>query len=143
MDEASITQFITESFPAVETTTVFGYTFFFYRDDHKLPFATLAASDNDYDKVSHLNRPGVFRLNVGVSKQTFQRLFGSDRTDLGRYDFTALDTIMPHPDYAAQHFICVLNPASATVESVRGLLAEAYQIAVRRFRKREGENDAS
>jgi hypothetical protein len=79
----------------------FGCTFFFYGSDHKLPFATLASSDNDYDRVSNLSRPGVFRLNIGVSKQRFQSLFGLKTLDPRRYDFTRLDTIMPHPDYAA------------------------------------------
>jgi hypothetical protein len=143
MDEVSITQFIVENFPGVETTAAFGYTFFFYGDDHKLPFATLAASDNDYDSVSNLNRPGVFRLNIGVSKQTFQNLLGSDKVDLNSYDFTALDTIMPHPHYAAQHFICVLNPSARTAETIPSLLTEAYEIAVRRNRKREQTEDAN
>jgi hypothetical protein len=38
--------------------------------DHRFPFATLVTSD-EYDRFSDLNRPGVFRLNVGVSKRTF------------------------------------------------------------------------
>jgi hypothetical protein len=97
---------------------------------------TLASSDNDYDRVSNLDRPGVFRLNIGVSKQTFQSLFGTATVDLSRYDFSVLDAIMPHPHYAQQHFICVLSPSEATFESVRPLLAEAYAIAVRRHTRR-------
>jgi predicted DNA-binding protein (MmcQ/YjbR family) len=53
--------------------------------------------------------------------------------DVSSYDFTALDVIMPHPDYAPQHFICVLSPGEATSEKIRSLLAEAYDIAVRRY----------
>ena len=75
MDEASISKYIRETLADVETAENFGYTFFFYSCDHKLPFATLASSDNDYDRASSLDRPGVFRLNLGVSKQTFQSLF--------------------------------------------------------------------
>jgi predicted DNA-binding protein (MmcQ/YjbR family) len=56
--------------------------------------------------------------------------------DLYNYDFTALDVIMPHPHYAQQSFICVLSPGDATFEKVRPLLAEAYDIAVRRFNRR-------
>jgi len=41
--------------------------------------------------------------------------------------------IMPHPEYAQQHFICVLSPTEATFERVRLLLAEAHAIAVRRY----------
>jgi Family of unknown function (DUF6194) len=98
MDEAAITQYIIDTFANVETDTAFGYTFFFYGADHKLPFATLIGADNDYDRVSNLDRPGVFRLNIGVSKPTFQSLIGASRVDVSGYDFTALDTIMPHPE---------------------------------------------
>ncbi|MEO7931637.1 MAG: DUF6194 family protein [Chthoniobacterales bacterium] len=136
MNAASIEQIITESFTKVETASNFGYTFFFYGADHKRPFATLASSDNEYDRVSNLDRPGVFRLNVGVGKQTFQSLFGPNAVDVSGYDFTALDTIMPHPDYAAQHFICVLNLSAETFETLRPMIAEAYDIAKKRQTKR-------
>lgn len=137
MDETAIANYITNTFAGVETTDAFGYTFFFYGPDRMLPFATMAAADNEYDRVSNLDRPGVFRLNIGVSKQTFQSLFGADKVDVSAYDFTALDKIMPHPDYAAQHFVCVLNPSGATLMKVQALLAEAYDLAVRRHSKRQ------
>jgi hypothetical protein len=136
MDENSITQYITDTFAGVETDHNFGYTFFFYGPDHMLPFATIATADNEYDRVSNLDRPGVFRLNIGVSKQTFQEFFGTGKVDVSAYDFTALDKIMPHPEYAAQNFVCVLSPSGLTLERVRALLAEAYELAVRRQAKR-------
>ncbi len=135
MDESSITSYILKTFPDVETELNFGYTFFFYRSDHKLPFATIASSDNEYEQVSKLDRPGVYRLNIGVSRETFQSLFGTDKVDVSAYDFTALDVIMPHPDYAKQHFICVLSPSEETFERICPMLAEAYEIAVRRFNR--------
>lgn len=141
MDETSITQYITDTFADVETAEAFGYTFFFYGPDRKLPFATLAASDNDYDRVSNLDRPGVFRLNVGVSKETFQSLFGNEGVIPSIYDFTTLDRIMPHPVYAPQFFVCVLNPSDATFQTIKALLDDAYNIAVRRHAKREKAND--
>src|SRR5690349_15098107 len=110
MDESFITSYIMETFPEVETELNYGYTFFFYRSDHKLPFTTIASSDNEYEQISNLDRPGVYRLNIGVSRETFQSLFGAEKVDLTQYDFAALDVIMPHPDYAKQHFICVLSP---------------------------------
>lgn len=137
MDERTVASYITATFAGVETTAAMGYTFFFYGPDHKLPFATVASADNPHDQVSQLDRPGVFRLNIGVSRQTFQTLFGANSVDPGAYDFTALDTIMPHPFYAPQHFVCVLNPSDATFETVRALLAESYELAVRRQTRRE------
>ncbi len=136
MNESTVVDYITKTFPRVETITSFGYTFFFYRSERKLPFATLASSDNDFDRISNLDRPGVFRLNIGISKQTFQSLFGTAKVDVNNYDFTALDVIMPHPHYAPQNFICVLSPSEATFERIRPLLAEAYDIAVRRYTRR-------
>ncbi len=136
MDESSVADYIINTFPGVETSENFGYTFFFYGSDHMLPFATLIAADNEYDRLSDLDRPGVYRLNIGVSRQTFQSLFGTDKVDVSHYDFTALDTIMPHPDYAPQNFICVLSPGEATLAQVRALLAEAYEIAVQRNTRR-------
>jgi Family of unknown function (DUF6194) len=138
--ETEIAEYIVNTFPGVETAENFGYTFFFYGSDRMLPFATLASSDNEGDRVSNLDRPGVFRLNIGVSKQTFQSLFGAQRVDLGNYDYTALDRIMPHPDYAPQSYICVLNPSAATFERVRTFLAEAYELArVRAARRTKKE----
>jgi len=136
IDESSITHYITDSFEGVETAENFGYTFFFYRDDHMLPFTTIANTDNEYEHVSNLSRPGVFRLNIGVSRETFDVLFGTHKVDLSSYDFTALDVLMPHPDYSPQSFICVLNPSETTFETLKPLLAEAYEIAVKRYNRR-------
>src|SRR5581483_8320366 len=138
--EEQIAQYILDAFPGVETTTNLGYTFFFYGAERMLPFATIASSGNEYERISNLDRPGVFRLNIGVSKATFQSLFGADKVDVSNYDYTALDRIMPHPDYAAQSWICVLNPSQATFERVRTWLAEAYELArVRAARRAKTE----
>ena len=134
MNESAVIEYIMKTFPDVETTRAYGYDMFFYRSDRKLSFATLISSDYDYDHISNLNRSGVFRLNIGVSKQTFQSLFGTEEVNIKDYDFTALDVIMPHPEYAQYHFICVLSPSDATFEDrIQPLIAEAYEIAVRRY----------
>lgn len=132
MDKSAVIAYIMETYPEVETSQAYGYDMFFYQSDRKLSFATLISSDYDYDHISHLDRPGVFRLNIGVSKQTFQSLFGSNEVTISDYDFTALDMIMPHPEYAQYHFICVLSPSEATFGKIKPLLAEAYEIAGRR-----------
>jgi hypothetical protein len=108
-----------------------------------LPLATIVTTD-DFDQASDLNRPSVFRLNFGISKQTFLSLFGSkqprpgaeDTTD-SKYDFTALDTVMPHPVYGHMYWACVLNPSDETFqETVQPLLAEAYEVATIRSNRR-------
>ena len=137
IDESFITNYIKSTFENVKATVNLGYTFFIYRDDDMLPFATVASTGNEYEKISDLDRPGVYRLNIGVSRETFQSLFGKDKIDLSDYDFTALDTIIPHPDYSAQFFICVLTPSEATFERIKPLLSESYAIAVKKYNQRK------
>jgi uncharacterized protein DUF6194 len=64
-------------------------------------------------------------------------LFGVGKVDVSAHDFTALDTIMPHPDYATQSWLCLLNPSDATFQKIRPLLNEAYELAVRRASRRK------
>jgi len=142
MNEASITQYITDTFDGVEIAATEGYTFFFYGPGRKLPFATLATKDNDYDRASNLDRPGVYRLNIGVSPATYRSLFGPQPSRPGAdgvvdtgHDFTTLDQILPHPVYAPQSWVCVLSPSDATFQAVQPLLAEAYDLAIRRHAK--------
>ena len=143
MDETSITQYILDTFAKVEMTTAQGYTFFFYGSDHKLPFVTLATQDDEYDRASNLDRDAVFRLNIGVSRETYQNLFGPQPAAPGPsgvvgtgHDFSVLDQLMPHPVYAPQSWVCVLNPSAATFQTLQPLLAEAYELAVRRQTRR-------
>ena len=140
IDETFITNYITSTFTDVETAVNLGYTFFFYRDDHMHAFATIASTGNAYEKISNLDRPGIYRLNIGVSRDTFQAMFGKGKIDTSAYDFTALDTIMPHPDYSSQHFICVLSPSEATFEKLHSLLAEAYDVAKERYNRRKAHD---
>lgn len=136
IDEAFITSYITNTFIDVQTTVNLGYTFFFYKDDDMHPFATIASTGNEYEKISALDRPGMYRLNIGLSRETFQTTFGKGKIDVSPYDFTALDTIMPHPEYSSQFFVCVLSPSETTFEKIRPMLAEAYDVAVKRYNKR-------
>src|SRR5260370_13143512 len=145
MDEAANTRYISSNFEGVDVGVAsresgaaegaWGDSFFIYdpkrdlEESRRFPFATIVTQDyGEFDKKSTLNRPGAFRLNIGVSKETFAKLF--DPTQ--EHDFTALDRLMPHPEYGANHFVCVLNPSDSTFESVKPLLNEAYEIAVKR-----------
>ncbi len=140
MDPTAVSRFITTEFSGVEAMDANGDTFFFAGPDRRMPFATLVRS-NFNDAASDLDRPGVFRLNIGVSRATYQSLFGLDPARAGPdgivetgHDFTALDRIMPHPVYAPQFWVCVLNPGAETWETVRSLLTEAHDRAARRQR---------
>jgi hypothetical protein len=154
MNESEISQYIIRTFGNVDVVTDSDNSFFFYNPDnvppdHRFPFVTLMTNDLN-DQFSNLNRPSVFRLNIGVGKQTFRSLFGDpsllpsmrDSARIGGanasdYDFTALDQVMPHPVYGRMLWVCVLNPSEETFETkVRQLLDEAYDLAVSKRKRR-------
>ncbi|HTK06970.1 MAG TPA: DUF6194 family protein [Ktedonobacteraceae bacterium] len=153
MNESEISQYITETFEGVDVVVASGDSFFFYNPESNVPpdyrfmFVTIVTSDIN-DQFSNLNRPSVFRLNIGIGKQTFRSLFGDPArfsvrdsaaiTDENEssYDFTALDQIMPHPVYGRMLWVCMLNPGEETFETnVRQLLAEAYDLAVSKHKR--------
>jgi hypothetical protein len=154
IDQASISRYITDTFDRVEVAEASGDSFFMYLPEHefdpahRLPFATIVTSDA-YDQFSDLNRPSVFRLNIGVAKETFRALFGaqpfpSDPDDVARsgHDFTALDKILPHPVYGRMFWVCVLNPSAATFATVQPLLAEAYDLSMKRTSRAKPKSKA-
>ena len=157
MDQDAIIAYVTDTFAGIEVLRPTdgpgaGDRFFYYDPQHDLdptrqfPFATIVTKDyGDFDNTSHLNRPEVFRLNIGVSRDTFRALFGSapgeERTESASYDFVALDRLMPHPVYAPQSFVCVLNPGPETWEAVKPLLAEAYSLAAARHARKQTRRD--
>lgn len=68
---------------------------------------TVKEKDGDNDKASNLDRTGIYRVNLGLRKSTFQKMYGKipARPAAGGVvdmdcDFTALDIIIPHPIYA-------------------------------------------
>ncbi len=83
----------------------------FYNPGHVLKrgeyILTVKEKDGDNDKGSDLDRPGIYRVNMGVRKGTFIKLFEAvpKRPGAGGivemdYDFSAVDQILPHPVYA-------------------------------------------
>jgi hypothetical protein len=147
MEQDAIIQYVTDTFTGLEIQRPSdgpgaGDTFIFYDPQHdtdpsrRLPFATVVTKDyKGFDESSQLDRPNVFRLNIGVSRETFQALFGHLPTEESTetYDFAVLDRVMPHPAYGRQSWVCVLNPSSETFETViKPLLDEAYALVVKR-----------
>ncbi len=98
-------------------------------------FATVVWGD-DFDEgaPSNLAREGMYRVNVGVDRPTFQRMVGS-QTDP---DYAAIDRFMPHPVYARQRWISVINPSHATVRETLIPLIEAAHDRLAAQRSRRG-----
>lgn len=122
------------SLPNVTVTENFGYRFFLYASEQTFPFATLIENDTEYDNISNLNREGVFRLNIGIGRESFKALFPEENK---QWDYTELNRFMPHPDYAAQNYICVLSPTGDVLEQTLQYIREAYELAKGRFEKKQ------
>ena len=137
----AVIQSIGETYPDADVVQALGATFFSLDPEKHFPnFATIVTTDeHDEGAPSRLSRPGVFRLNIGVSRETFERVTSS--TD--KPDYAAFDRLLPHPVYARQHWISILNPSETTYrEVVQPLLAEAYdRLAAKRARHRGGDAD--
>jgi hypothetical protein len=155
MTADEIIEFV-RSLPGVATVTAseangapqaaWGDSFFFYDPEgdeanRRMPFATIVTQDYDgWDTASDLNRPGVFRLNIAVGRTAFEKLTGyppgEHETQPVRFDYTAFDRLIPHPAYAAQGWVAILNPGPATAAQARTLLTGAHALAVQRHDRR-------
>jgi hypothetical protein len=129
-DPQAITRAILERYPDTDVVDALGATFFSLDPEKHWPnFATIVTTDeHDEGAPSRLSRPGTFRLNLGVGRETFERLVGS----MSDPDYAAFDRVLPHPVYAKQRWISILNPSDATFRDVVApLLAEAYERVAR------------
>ena len=129
-DPDEITSWIRTNSPDSVIAEAMGATFFSLDEKHWPNFATIVTTDeHDMGTPSNLARDGVFRLNIGVGRETFQRLVGSMKNP----DYAALDEVLPHPVYAKQRWIATLNPSRQTFDDVvKPLIAEAYERVARR-----------
>jgi hypothetical protein len=90
-----------------------------------------------------LDREGVYRLNIGVSKEVYLSLFHEIPKRPakgcfidGSYDFQKTDIILPHPVYGWMGWICVLNPSEKTFETCKNFIENAYDKAVKATRNK-------
>ncbi|MGP4070628.1 DUF6194 family protein [Halobacillus sp. B29] len=130
MDQKSFEEFILE-LPNVQSMDSFGYIFYFVGDDHRLPFATIGYEDNEFDQVSNLNREGIFRLNIGISNNSYKNLVDQLPE---QSDYTTINEFLPHPHYSRQNYICILNPYGDNIEQTKKLILEAHNKASLRVR---------
>lgn len=104
---------------------------------------TVKDKDGKNDNSSNLNREDIYRVNLGIRKNTFKEMFSCipKRPSAGEvvdmdYDFTRLNEIMPHPVYAWMGWISVLNPAKETFEKLKPLINESYAYAKEKYEKK-------
>ena len=105
---------------------------------------TVKEKDGDNDKSSKLDRKDVYRMNLGIRKNSFSKIFGPlpKRPAKGctvdmNCDFSSINVLLPHPVYAWMGWICVLNPSSQCFEELKPLIQEAYEYAKAKYKKRK------
>jgi hypothetical protein len=126
-------RYILDTYPDAIVAAIEGGTFYSCDPANFPNFATVVTSDA-FDDASNLSRPDAYRLNIGLSRQTFQRLVEGE----GEPDYTALDRLMPHPVYAKQHYVSILNPSAETFEDlIKPLLEEAHARTAAQYARRE------
>ena len=147
MKPADIIEKIASSFEGVIPKSSWGETSLFYNPGKLLPngvyFCTIKEKNGDNDKSSNLDRDGVFRLSIGISKESYTAQFGPrpKRPSKGciidtDHDFTETNMLMPHPIYGWMSWIQVLNPTELTLASAMPLITEAHSNAVIKFNKK-------
>ena len=135
-DPETITEYITSRFPDVDVVSIEGMRFFSLDPEKHWP------------KFRDPRLVGRFRSGVrSVPSWRIPAQHGRRPPDADRFaaaepspDYTALDRVLPHPDYAKQLWVAILNPSESTFgEIVIPLLDEAHQrLAAQRARHTRG-----
>jgi hypothetical protein len=133
----TVVDYILTTYPETDVIKAMNAWFFSLDPQKHWPnYATLVTTD-EHDDASDLSREGVFRLNLGVDKATFEEIAGADPEP----DHAAFDTLLPHPVYGQQHWISILNPTEETFRDVVvPLIALAHdRLAAVRARHQQAE----
>ena len=110
----TIVEHILQTYPETDVVEAMSAWFFSLDPEKHWPnYATIVTTD-DHDQASDLAREGTFRLNLGVDREAFERIAAADPDP----DFMAFDRLFPHPVYAAQRWISIVNPSETTWREV-------------------------
>ncbi|MGH1439561.1 MAG: DUF6194 family protein [Cellvibrionaceae bacterium] len=147
MEPKKIIEKIVAEFDGVIPKASWGETSLFYNPGQVLPngvyFCTIKEKNGDNDKASGLDRVGVYRLSIGISKESYESLFGARPkrpskggiVDTG-HDFTESNVLMPHPIYGWMSWVQIVNPSESKFNEILGLVREAHENAISKFNKK-------
>ncbi|HLS14764.1 MAG TPA: DUF6194 family protein [Beutenbergiaceae bacterium] len=118
-----------------------GDHFFYYSPDGTIPqniqpYGTIITKNYPEDAGSRLDTGGRWRLNIQLTRAAYAELLGADGQDRSAWHFARTDVFLPHPLYAAQSWVAVVNPGDRTLPTALQLLEEAHQSAKRRTERR-------
>ncbi|MBB4041889.1 hypothetical protein GGR34_003572 [Microvirga flocculans] len=142
-----IRAYILDTLPGIVEQKAWGETAFFHNPERQLPngvyFLTVKHRDSINDHASQLSIDGSFRVNIGLPKKEYARLFGPTppRPAKGRcvdtgHDFSLRDRLMPHPVYAWMGWVAVAGLTVPTFDSLKPQIVLAHEHAKMRFSKR-------
>ena len=143
----TVHEYLVSALDSVVQKDAWGETSYFYnpglRFERGTYFATIKKKDGENDSASGLNCPGIWRLNMGIGKETFVSMFGhppsrpaKGQVIKGPWDFHEINRIIPHPVYGWMSWIAVLNPYIERWSRCQTLLDDAHARARMTFEKR-------
>lgn len=154
MEPGAVTEHI-RSMEGVDTLDTPGCVFFYYDPqrsiphDRRHPFATIVVDDRAHgasDQASRLGERGLFRVNIGVERETYRAMLGPEPAwgdpakggIIEGPEYTRVDTWLPHPVYAPMSWVCIVSPSDASWPRVAALIREAHAKARREHGRRAG-----
>ena len=131
-----------------------GETALFYNPDRLLPngiyFCTLKEHDGSHDKAASLDRPGVYRVALGLTPLSYERLLGPQPARPAKggvvstgHDFSVINQLMPHPIYAWMYWMQILSPTPEMFATLIPLILESHQAAIRKFQRKVKQGSRS
>ncbi|MCK8467850.1 DUF6194 family protein [Microbacterium sp. KSW4-16] len=112
-----------------------GDAYFYYAPDGRMPertqpYGTIITKNYPDDESSALDTPGRFRVNIHVGQGKADPLVAADAQP------TDVDVFQPHPLYGTAGWVCVIDPAARTSDTVLALLRDAHESARARADRR-------
>jgi hypothetical protein len=147
IDPVELVERILDRYDGTVVLESWGERSVFYNPGGALPrgtyFATIKDHDGENDRASQLDRPGIYRLAIGVGARAYEHRFGTrprrpnkgDAVDLP-IDFTVVDEVQPHPVYAWMGWTQLLSPSEERWPLITELLDLGHARAAATFNKR-------
>lgn len=148
MNIHEVKQLISDRYEGAIEKKAYGETTYFYNPELKLKngvyVCTIKEQDGPNDRASQLNREGIYRISTGLSKQEYEKLFGTvpKRPKKGEvvelpFRFDVLNVIMPHPVYSWMSWVCVNSPDEECFERFLECIDISYDLAKVKYKKRK------